>query len=246
MLNPPHTVQGPLAVATPVRAAEPSVVTIALASRHCLGPTARSLETTFEEAAAALAVAIFGLTTVPRPTSSRRRSSDGSENNPIPAFSAASSSGSPPRAREGPTPRCRATAQETFVRPAQADMQYASRCAHTTVHRADACDVVTEMMSAEEHARTRQTASPRAVLRRRRCGPPPGNCGGSSVAARMKMRRSTGMPSVLHSNPTDRGNVDMYVIVLPAETDLALTADRKAPSLGLESPNENIRADSRR
>ena len=38
----------------------------------------------------------------------------------------------------------------------------------------------------------------------------------------------------------------MYVIVLPAETDLALTADRKAPSLGLESPNENIRADSRR
>ena len=55
------------------------------------------------------------------------------------------------------------------------------------------------------------------------------------------MRHSTGMPSVLHSNPTDRAIVDMYVIVLPAETDLALTADRKAPSLGLESPNENIR-----
>ena len=30
----------------------------------------------------------------------------------------------------------------------------------------------------------------------------------------------------------------MYVTVLTAETDLALTADRKAPSLGLQSPNE--------
>jgi hypothetical protein len=53
------------------------------------------------------------------------------------------------------------------------------------------------------------------------------------------------MPSVLHSNPTDRAIVDMYVIVLTAETDLALTADRKAPPLGLESPNE-APADSRR
>jgi len=87
--------------------------------------------------------------------------------------------------------------------------------------------------------------SSRGVLRRRRCGPPPGNCGGSSVAARMKIRHSTGMPSVLHSNPTDTAIVDMYVIVLPAETDLALTADRNAPPLGLESPNETP-ADSRR
>ena len=35
--------------------------------------------------------------------------------------------------------------------------------------------------------------------------------------------------------------IDIHLAVLTAETGLALTADRKAPSLGLQSPIENIR-----
>jgi hypothetical protein len=221
-----------------------------------MGPAARSLETCGGTPASGAVASPHGRPSPP-PRAHDNGSSDVSEDNRSRRLARPALPGRRRALVNGPLRDVGGTAQETFVRPAHGEMQHASWCAHSTVRRADARDVVTEMMSAEEHARTSQTAagpavhnvarSPlafrasRGVLRRRRCGPPPGKCGGSSVAARPKMRDSMGMPSVLHSNPTGREILDIYITVLTAEPDLALTADRKAPSLGLESPNEDIR-----
>jgi hypothetical protein len=243
MLNPPHRVQGPPVVATPVRAADPSVVPIArhrgIAGTH--SARCRDLRNGHRP---------------PPPRAQDDGSSDASEDNRSPRLARPSLpdrlralvKGSvhdvderrKRRFRAVPARRCRTPVgahHPRSVEPMLATSSPRETSAEERCKRGEPQPVRQSTTSRIALA----FRSSRAVPRRRWCGPPPGNCGGSSVAARLKMRHSTGMPSVLHSNPLDREIVDMYVTVLTPETDLALTADRKAPSLGLQSPNENIR-----
>jgi len=221
-----------------------------------MGPAARSLETCGGTPASGAVASPHGRPSPP-PRAHDNGSSDVSEDNRSRRLARPALPGRRRALVKGPLRDVGRTAQETFVRPAHGEMQHASWCAHSTVRRADAprCRHRDDVRGGLRRERgkpqpVRQSTTSRTplafrasrgVLRRRRCGPPPGKCGGSSVAARPKMRDSMGMPSVLHSNPTGREILDIYITVLTAEPDLALTADRKAPSLGLESPNEDIR-----
>jgi hypothetical protein len=149
------------------------------------------------------------------------RDSDTSKDNPIPAISTAKSSGTPFALVRGSGHHVEAWCKGVGPPCAGGDA-----AGQSWAQRADARDVVTRVTSAEERRKRGEPSlgrrcaksptalacrSTRAVLRRRRCGPPPRNCGGSSVAARLKMRHSTGMPSVLHSTrPTERSSTCTY------------------------------------
>ena len=74
------------------------------------------------------------------------------------------------------------------------------------------------------------------------CGPPPGVV--EKAAWPLSSKRGKLLVHGWISIPLDKELIDVHFLVpVAAETGLALIADRKAPSLGLESPNE-ISADS--